>query len=174
MWGRAVVGLSYASTWRSLQKDLGLQAYKIQLVQELKPPDLPKRRVFSAWALENHNEDPLFHRRILFSDEAHFWLNGYVNKRNCRIWGDAQQEMIRKQPLHPAKCTVWCSLWAGGIIGSYFVTYQAGRNVTVNGSRYRSMLTDSPLPELQARDVSDIWFQQVGLLPILRMKPLIH
>ena len=20
------------------------------------------------------------------SDEAHFWLNGYVNKRNCRIW----------------------------------------------------------------------------------------
>ncbi|GFU93639.1 hypothetical protein TNCV_1892191 [Trichonephila clavipes] len=26
-----------------------------------------------------------FHKRILFSDEAHFWLNGYVNKQNCRI-----------------------------------------------------------------------------------------
>ncbi|GFV35683.1 putative DD41D transposase [Trichonephila clavipes] len=25
-----------------------------------------------------------FHKRILFSDEAHFWLNGYVNKQNCR------------------------------------------------------------------------------------------
>ncbi|GFY10881.1 hypothetical protein TNCV_1124031 [Trichonephila clavipes] len=29
---------------------------------------------------------PDFHKRILFSDEAHFWLNGYVNKQNCRIW----------------------------------------------------------------------------------------
>ncbi|GFT21844.1 uncharacterized protein TNCV_3179511 [Trichonephila clavipes] len=26
-----------------------------------------------------------FHKRILFSNEAHFWLNGYVNKQNCRI-----------------------------------------------------------------------------------------
>ncbi|GFT52380.1 hypothetical protein TNCV_502151 [Trichonephila clavipes] len=24
---------------------------------------------------------PDFHKRILFSDEAHFWLNGYVNKQ---------------------------------------------------------------------------------------------
>ncbi|GFV02674.1 hypothetical protein TNCV_2743471 [Trichonephila clavipes] len=24
-----------------------------------------------------------FHKRILFSDEAPFWLNGYVNKQNC-------------------------------------------------------------------------------------------
>ncbi|GFU78489.1 uncharacterized protein TNCV_2301011 [Trichonephila clavipes] len=30
-----------------------------------------------------------FHKRILFSDEAHFWLNGYVNKQNCRIWSEA-------------------------------------------------------------------------------------
>ncbi|GFT73403.1 uncharacterized protein TNCV_150081 [Trichonephila clavipes] len=29
---------------------------------------------------------PVFQKRILFSDEAHFWLNGYVNKQNCRIW----------------------------------------------------------------------------------------
>ncbi|GFV04108.1 putative transposable element [Trichonephila clavipes] len=29
-----------------------------------------------------------FHKRILFSDEAHFWLNGYVNKQNCRIWSE--------------------------------------------------------------------------------------
>ena len=24
---------------------------------------------------------------IIFSDEAHFDLGGYVNKQNCRIWG---------------------------------------------------------------------------------------
>ncbi|GFV56944.1 hypothetical protein TNCV_1869851 [Trichonephila clavipes] len=32
---------------------------------------------------------PDFHKRILFSDEAQFWLNGYVNKQNCRIWSEA-------------------------------------------------------------------------------------
>ncbi|GFW05909.1 transposable element Tc3 transposase [Trichonephila clavipes] len=33
-----------------------------------------------------------FHKRILFSDEAHFWLNGYVDKQNCRIWSEANPQ----------------------------------------------------------------------------------
>lgn len=103
-----------------LKKDLGLKAYKIQLVQELKPPDLRLRREFGGWALEQLDTDPLFYRKILFSDEAHFWLNGYVNKQNCRIRGDEQPEEVQELPLHPEKCTVWCGLWAGGLIGPYF------------------------------------------------------
>ncbi|GFX52111.1 hypothetical protein TNCV_981481 [Trichonephila clavipes] len=54
--------------------------------------------------------------RILFSDEAHFWLNGYVNKQNCRIWSKANPEAYVETPLHPEKLTVWCALWAGGIL----------------------------------------------------------
>ncbi|GFX63564.1 putative transposable element [Trichonephila clavipes] len=61
-----------------------------------------------------------FHKRILFSDEAHFWLNGYVNKQNCRIWSEANPQVYVETPLHPEKLTVWCALWAGGIIGPYF------------------------------------------------------
>ncbi|GFW49256.1 uncharacterized protein TNCV_3057661 [Trichonephila clavipes] len=58
-----------------------------------------------------------FHKRILFSDEAHFWLNGYVNKHNCRIWSEANNPQVYVEtPLHPEKLTVWCALWAGGII----------------------------------------------------------
>ncbi|GFW07586.1 uncharacterized protein TNCV_3917191 [Trichonephila clavipes] len=34
-----------------------------------------------------------FHKRILLSDEAHFWLNGYVNKQNCRIWSEANPQV---------------------------------------------------------------------------------
>ncbi|GFX56145.1 uncharacterized protein TNCV_3062311 [Trichonephila clavipes] len=34
-----------------------------------------------------------FHKRILFSDEAHFWLNGYVNKQKCRIWSEANPQV---------------------------------------------------------------------------------
>ncbi|GFY05289.1 hypothetical protein TNCV_2207351 [Trichonephila clavipes] len=54
--------------------------------------------------------------RILFSDEAHFWLNGYVNKQNCRIWSEANPQVYVETPLHPEKLTVWCALWAGGIL----------------------------------------------------------
>ncbi|GFV15590.1 putative DD41D transposase [Trichonephila clavipes] len=57
-----------------------------------------------------------FHKRILISDEAHFWLNGYVNKQNCRIWSEANPQVYVETPLHPEKLTVWCALWAGGIL----------------------------------------------------------
>ncbi|GFY08334.1 tc3a_0 protein [Trichonephila clavipes] len=57
-----------------------------------------------------------FHKRILFSDEVHFWLNGYVNKQNCRIWSEANPQVYVETPLHPEKLTVWCALWAGGIL----------------------------------------------------------
>ncbi|GFV45952.1 hypothetical protein TNCV_1977881 [Trichonephila clavipes] len=49
-------------------------------------------------------------------DEAHFWLNGYVNKQNGRIWSEANPQVYVETPLHPEKLTVCCALWAGGIL----------------------------------------------------------
>ncbi|GFU77483.1 hypothetical protein TNCV_3498561 [Trichonephila clavipes] len=54
--------------------------------------------------------------RYVRFDEAHFWLNGYVNKQNCRIWSEANPQVYVETPLHPEKLTVWCALWAGGIL----------------------------------------------------------
>ncbi|GFU56680.1 hypothetical protein TNCV_4129281 [Trichonephila clavipes] len=53
--------------------------------------------------------------QLHFSDEAHFWLNGYVNKQNFRIWSEANPQVYVETPLHPEKLTVWGALWAGGI-----------------------------------------------------------
>ncbi|GFV56411.1 hypothetical protein TNCV_1709611 [Trichonephila clavipes] len=50
------------------------------------------------------------------TDEAQFWLNGYVNKQNCRIWSEANPQVYVETPLHPEKLTVWCALFAGGIL----------------------------------------------------------
>ncbi|GFY35421.1 hypothetical protein TNCV_195141 [Trichonephila clavipes] len=50
------------------------------------------------------------------NDEAHFSFNGYVNKQNCRIWSEANPQVYVETPLHPEKLTVWCALWAGGIL----------------------------------------------------------
>ncbi|GFT24213.1 uncharacterized protein TNCV_2064421 [Trichonephila clavipes] len=53
---------------------------------------------------------------LQYYDEAHFWLNGYVNKQNCRIWSEANPQVYVETPLHPEKLTVLCALWAGGIL----------------------------------------------------------
>ncbi|GFW94642.1 putative DD41D transposase [Trichonephila clavipes] len=103
-----------------------------------------------------------FHKRILFSDEAHFWLKGYVNKQNCRIWSEANPQVYVETPLHPEKLTVWCASWAGGIIGPYFFKNDEGHNVTVNGDRYRAMITNFFIPELNNHDLQELWFQQDG------------
>ncbi|GFU51373.1 hypothetical protein TNCV_4752391 [Trichonephila clavipes] len=78
--------------------------------------DHKARRRFVEWAQNEIAVVPDFHKRILFSDEAHFWLNGYVNKQNCRIWSEANPQVYVETPLHPEKLTVWCALWAGGIL----------------------------------------------------------
>ncbi|GFU88029.1 putative transposable element [Trichonephila clavipes] len=119
------------------------------------------RRRFVEWAQNEIAVGPDFHKQILFSDEAHFWLNGYVNKQNCRIWSEANPQVYVETPLHPEKLTVWCALWAGGIIGSYLKNDE-GHNVTVNGDRYRAMITNFFIPELNNHDVQELWFQQDG------------
>ncbi|GFY12214.1 uncharacterized protein TNCV_4935031 [Trichonephila clavipes] len=124
--------------------------------------DHQARRRFVEWAQNEIAVVPDFHKRILFSDEAHFWLNGYVNKQNCRIWSEANPQVYVETPLHPEKLTVWCALWAGGIIGLYFLKNDEGHNVTVNGDRYRAMITNFFIPELNNHDVQELWFQQDG------------
>ncbi|GFW86328.1 transposable element Tc3 transposase [Trichonephila clavipes] len=91
---------------------------------------------------------------FVVSDEAHFWLNGYVNKQNCRIWSEANPQVYVETPLHPEKLTVWCALWAGGIIGPYFFKNDEGHNVTVDG--------DDHLEDNICRVIADIRPQMLG------------
>ncbi|GFV55749.1 uncharacterized protein TNCV_755491 [Trichonephila clavipes] len=68
--------------------------------------DHQARRRFVEWAQNEIAVVPDFHKRILFSDEAHFWLNGYVNKQNCRIWSEANPQVYVETPLHPEKLII--------------------------------------------------------------------
>ncbi|GFX84325.1 transposable element Tcb2 transposase [Trichonephila clavipes] len=98
---------------RHLARDPCPAASKDELL--LRIQDQARRR-FVEWAQNEIAVVPDFHKRILFSDEAHFWLNGYVNKQNCRIWSESNPQVYVETPLHPEKLTVWCALWAGGIL----------------------------------------------------------
>ncbi|GFV90781.1 transposable element Tc3 transposase [Trichonephila clavipes] len=155
------------STWFLIQQHDGDRFNSCQVIYSqfglaIHQNDHQARRRFVEWAQNEIAIVPDFHKRILFSDEAHFWLNGYVNKQNCRIWSEANPQVYVETPLHPEKLTVWCDLWAGGIIGPYFFKNDEGHNVTVNGDRYRAMIINFFIPELNNHDVQELWFQQDG------------
>ena len=83
-----------------------------------------------------------FGKKIIFSDEAHFNLGGYVNKQNSCIWGTENPHAYIEKPTHPKRVTVWCGFWSKGIIGLFFFENEQGEAVIVNGDRYRAMLNE--------------------------------
>ncbi|GFX87329.1 uncharacterized protein TNCV_3368991 [Trichonephila clavipes] len=136
--GNLIRDLVLSSPEQSIEeqrKDPHCQVIYSQFGLAIHQNDHQARRRFVEWAQNEIAVVPDFHKRILFSDEAHFWLNGYVNKQNCRIWSEANPQVYVETPLHPEKLTVRCALWAGGIIGPYFFKNDEGPNVTVNGDR---------------------------------------
>ncbi|GFX30729.1 DUF4817 domain-containing protein [Trichonephila clavipes] len=111
-------------------EQINYQVIYSQFGLAIHPNDHQARRRFVEWAQNEIAVVPDFHKRILFSDEAHFWFNGNVNKQNCRIWSEVNSQVYVETPLHPEKLTVWCALWAGGILGPYFLKNDEGHNVT--------------------------------------------
>ncbi|GFW15920.1 uncharacterized protein TNCV_4431931 [Trichonephila clavipes] len=53
-----------------------------------------------------------------------------------------------------------CALY--GLVESFFKNDE-GHNVTVNGDRYRAMITNCIIPQLNNHDVQELWFQQDGV-----------
>ena len=45
-------------------------------------------------------------KKIIFPDEAHFDLGAYVNKQNCRIWGNKNPHALIEKLTHPKRVTV--------------------------------------------------------------------
>ena len=70
------LGLCYSTMWIILRKYLGVKPFKIQLVQELKPIDLPQRRIFGEWSLERLAEGPLFIEKLCSATKLIFGSMG--------------------------------------------------------------------------------------------------
>ncbi|GFX98216.1 DDE_3 domain-containing protein [Trichonephila clavipes] len=70
-------------------------------------------------------------------------------------------EWLRQQTKlpHLSKNCLFGALY--GLVES-FIKNDEGHNVTVNGDRYRAMITNFFIPELNNHDVQELWFQQDG------------
>ena len=72
-------------------------------------------------------------KKIIFSDGAHFDLDRYVNKQNCRIWGTENPHAYLERPTHPKRVRVWYGFWSKCIIGQFFFEKERGEVTTVIG-----------------------------------------
>lgn len=155
---------------RILRTEMKIRCYHIQRKHELKPADPAKRMTFCRWYLRQHSLDASFPDNVIWTDEAHVHLSGYVNSRNAVYWGLSKPTEVVQRGLHPLKITIWCALTSRGLIGPFYFE-ENGQTVTVNGIRYHDMLLNEFLPALQsfsaAHNVSmgDWWYQQDGARP---------
>ena len=102
-----------------------------------------------------------FEGGLIMTDEFHFHLDGSVVKQNCRVWGTEHPHEVEFRKGHSPHVTVWWGVASWGIVGPYLFEKRR-RVVTVTGVRYRRMLKEYLLPQLQHRQVAlqSVWFQQ--------------
>ena len=89
-----------------IQRDLNMYPYKVQLVQSLQPLDLQQRLTYAVRFQEIARNNINFIHKLIMGDEAHFHLNGHVNKQNMRFWGTENPRNVHASQLHPRKVTV--------------------------------------------------------------------
>ena len=99
---------------------------------------------------------------LIMIDEAHFHLNGTVNKQNFRYWASENPRELHQRPLHSPKVTLWCGLGKCGIFGPFL--FEGGETATVTSDRSIRMFENCFLPELRKRGINraSMWFQQDG------------
>lgn len=154
--------ISLKSAHTILRKKLFMYPYKVQICQKLHEGDFARRVTFCEWLLRKHAENANFIQNLIVSDEAHFALNGCVNKQNVRFWGTENPKELREVPLHSERVTVWCGMTENEIIGPYFFEDDNGKTVTVNGQRYHNLVTDFLIPKVNEMNVANLYFQQDG------------
>lgn len=162
-------GYSYSTVRKVLRNIMHYFPYKIHHTQQLLDRDKPQRLSFAVSFLNRMTVDLSWPWNILWSDEAHFYLNGTVNTQNCRIWAQENPRMHTEIPLHSPKVTVWCGFTATFILGPFFfeeITARGPVTCSVTGRRYHDMLQTFVVPQLQGmRVLTSTIFMQDGAPP---------
>lgn len=116
----SATGIPKTNVHNVMKNVLKLNAYKIQIHQELKETDFPKRVQFCRKILNLRRRDRHFLDKLIMSDEASFHLNGKVNKHNCRVWASENPRNFHQYVRSSPKVTVWCAVSKQKIYGPFF------------------------------------------------------
>lgn len=137
-----VQAISKSSVQR-IMKTEKFHPYKVHLIQALTDDDFDKRTFFCEVMMDKCNRNPFFSRKILFSDEATFYLNGVVNRHNYRYWSnDNPHWTVDAHTQWPKKLNVWAGILGDHIIGPYFIP-------NLNSATYLELLRSKVVPAVK-------------------------
>jgi len=130
----ALTGLSVGSV-HHVTKLNKFHPYKIKILQELYEDDFDRRIVFCETMTAKIQNEENFLKNICFSDECSFFLNGFVNKHNCRYWSDENpHQFVEGHTQRPEKVNVWAGILGDEVIGPIFIEGH------LNGETYLDLL----------------------------------
>jgi hypothetical protein len=81
-----------------LLEDLKFHPYKLQVVQELRNIEKGNRHTTRVNILAMMNQELLFLQHLLMSDEANYFLSGYLNKQHFRYWSHENPLLLYEKP----------------------------------------------------------------------------
>lgn len=122
--------ITKSSLHNILKYFLKFHPYKISTHQLLTEHAMTKRIEFCNTITGMFEAEELNEKLIIYSDEAHFWMNGYVNKQNYRFWGTENPNISLAKSLHPQKVTAWAAISVKGIYLQFLES-------TVTGESYK-------------------------------------
>lgn len=159
------LSLSYNVSRRSVSRILKKEKYfpyKVQLVQELSEDDFDRRMDFCERLMDICNNDRNFIQNLIFSDEATFYLNGMVNRHNCRYWSTENPRWVEEaHTQYPEKLNVWAGIFNNRVIGPFFI------DGSLTGQKYLDLLQNDIIPAIMINGQVplNVWFQQDGAPP---------
>ncbi|GFT77392.1 t-complex protein 1 subunit delta [Nephila pilipes] len=113
-----------------------MSPYKIQVTQPLNEDHTQRRSEFAQLMLEKLQIGEIDVKKIWFSDEAYFTLDGHLNKQNYLYRGRERLEITVVRSLHPKKFLVWCAISSHGVFGPIFI------DGTLSAENYRKFLDE--------------------------------
>ena len=64
--------------------------------------------------------DPMHLAMLVWSDEAHFHIDGAVNHHNHCYWSRENPKWVKEERLHSPRVNVWAAIGKTGIFEPYF------------------------------------------------------
>ena len=155
-----VHNVSRSTMQRLIKDDLGYKSYIKRVAPKLTDTQKQKRFSFGIWTRKNVRKSSS--KKILFSDEKKFDIDGVYNRQNDRIWAPCREQAdanggIHRKTKFPQGVMVWLGACYDGVTRPVII-----EKGTINHQRYIDEILPVALQDGRKLMGDEFTFQQDG------------
>jgi transposase len=152
--------VSRTTMLRIIKEDLGFKAYIKRVAPKLTDEQKQKRFSFGIWARKNVTKS--LSKKILFSDEKRFDIDGVYNRQNDRIWAPNREQADAMGGTHrktkfPHGVMIWLGVCYNGVTRPVII-----EKGSINHQRYIDEMLTIALKDGQKLMGHEFIYQQDG------------